>query len=392
MPLIINTNVLAQTVQQNLARSSGTLAQSLQRLSSGLRINSAKDDAAGMAIAEGLSTIIRGGNQAVRNANDGISLSQVAESALGQISGNLQRIREIAIQAANGSMVDSNRSQLQKEVDQLTQEISRTVQTTDFNGSRLLSGASTLTFQVGYSGSGDNRIQVSTTDLAQSLGSPSPAAKASSAILGAVQGGSSPLAAITAADQALRKFVTSGLTTTVGSNTYNVSGFTSGSPAQNAAWATYQAAEAAYNANVGAKPAVVLAAMNNAAANAAAGYGWVGAGTGLYSYYQSMTATGTINITNQALAAAAVGSVDADIAKIANLRATFGSVQNRFEAVVANVQAYVENSSAARSRITDADFAEETARLTRHQILQQAGTAVLGQANTAPSTALRLLR
>ena len=109
MPLIINTNVLAQTVQQNLARSSGTLAQSLQRLSSGLRINSAKDDAAGMAIAEGLSTIIRGGNQAVRNANDGISLSQVAESALGQISGNLQRIREIAIQAANGSTVASCR-------------------------------------------------------------------------------------------------------------------------------------------------------------------------------------------------------------------------------------------------------------------------------------------
>ncbi len=391
MPLIINTNVLAQTVQKNLARSSGTLSQSLQRLSSGLRINSAKDDAAGMAIAEGLSTIIRGGNQAVRNANDGISLSQVAESALGQISGNLQRIREIAIQAANGSMVDSNRSQLQKEVDQLTQEISRTVQTTDFNGARLLSGASTLTFQVGYSGSSDNRIQVSTTDLAQSLGSPSPAAQASSAILGAVQGGSSPLAAISAADQALRKFVTSGLTTTVGGNTYSVTGFSSGTPAQNAAWATYQAAEAAYNANAGGKPLTIFSAMVYAASNTAAGYGWVGDGTGMYSYYQSLTATGTINITNQALAAAAVGSVDADIAKIANLRATFGSVQNRFEAVVSNAQAYVENSSAARSRITDADFAGETSQLTRNKILQTAGVAILSQANTSASVALRLL-
>lgn len=389
MTLTINTNVLALNVQQNLARSSSALATSLQRLSSGLRINSAKDDAAGMAIAEHLSSIIRGGNQAIRNANDGISVGQTAEAALGQITGNLQRIREIALQASNGSISDTNRSQLQQEVDQLTQEISRTVQTTEFNGTHLLSGAASITFQIGYSGSTDNQLQLTTTDLAQSLGSPSPAAKASSAVLAAAQSSYNPLASISAADQALRQFIPNGLNTTVGVNSYTVSGFTSGTPAQNAAWATYKAAEGAYNA--GGKPAVIFAAMGAAAAAQAFNYGWVNAGTGLYSYYQNLTATGTINITNQALAVASINDVDADIAKIANIRATFGAVQNRFEAVISNLQDYVENISASRSRITDVDFAQESAQLTRNQILQQAGIAVLTQANAAPSTVLRLL-
>ncbi|GBG00682.1 flagellin [Azospira sp. I13] len=284
MPLIVNTNISSLNAQRNLATSNASLATSLQRLSSGLRVNSAKDDAAGSAIAEGLTSAIRGGNQSVRNANDGISVGQTAEGALGQIANNLQRIREISVQASNGSVSDTNRSQLQKEVDQLTQEISRIVQTTEFNGTKLLSGASTITFQVGFSGSADNQVSVKTSNLAQN-----------------------------------------------GAN-------------------------------------------------------------GLNTYSGSLAATGTVNVTTSGGASAAINKLDADIAQIANIRATFGSVQNRFEAVVSNLQNYVENLSASKSRLIDADFATETAQLTRNQILQQAGTAILAQANTVPQSALTLLR
>lgn len=284
MALIVNTNIASLNAQRNLATSSNSLAVSLQRLSSGLRVNSAKDDAAGSAIAEGFTSAIRGGNQAIRNANDGISVGQTAEGALGQIANNLQRIREISVQAANGSISDTNRSQLQKEVDQLTQEISRIVQTTEFNGTKLLSGGASITFQVGFSGSSDNQVSVTTSNLA-----------------------------------------------------------TNGS-------------------------------------------------TGLNAYSGDLAATGTISVTTSAAASGAISNLDADISQIANIRATFGSVQNRFEAVVSNLQNYVENLSASKSRIIDADFAAETAQLTRNQILQQAGTAILAQANTIPQSALSLLR
>ena len=284
MSLVVNTNTSSINAQRNLGVANSQLATSLQRLSSGLRVNSAKDDAAGLAVSQSLTSAIRGGQQAVRNANDGISLGQTAEGALGQVAGNLQRIREIAVQSANGSISDTNRSQLQKEVDQLTQEISRTVQTTEFNGTKLLSGSASLTFQVGYSGSADNQVSVTTTNLAQA------------------------------------------------------------------------------------------------------------GSAGLNSYNSTLTNTGTVNITTQSGASAALAQLDADIAQVSNLRSTFGAVQNRFEAVISNLNNFVENLSASRSRIVDADFAAETAQLTRNQILVQAGTAVLSQANQLPQNALSLLR
>jgi flagellin len=284
MALIVNTNIASLNAQRNLSTSNAALSLSLQRLSSGLRVNSAKDDAAGMAVAESITSGVRGNTQAIRNANDGISVGQTAEGALGQVANNLQRIREISVQAANGSISDSNRSQLQKEVDQLTQEISRIVQTTEFNGTKLLSGAATITFQIGYSGSADNQVSISTTDLAQA------------------------------------------------------------------------------------------------------------GSAGLNSFSGSLTATGTINVTTSGGASAALSQLDADIAQVANLRSTYGAVQNRFEAVISNLQNYVENLTASRSRIMDADFAAESAQLTRNQILQQAGTAILAQANTVPQQALTLLR
>ncbi|WP_434632943.1 flagellin [Chromobacterium sp. CV08] len=282
MAITVNTNLASLQAQINLNSSSNSLSQSLARLSSGLRVNSAKDDAAGLAISQTLTSAIRGNNQAIKNANDGISVGQTAEGALGQIANNLQRIREIAVQASNGSVSNTNRSQLQNEVDQLTQEISRIVQTTEFNGTKLLSGGATLTFQVGSSGSSDNQVSVSATDLTS--------------------------------------------------------------------------------------------------------------GTTLKSYNSALTATGTINVTTQGSASAILSSLDADISQISNVRSTFGAVQNRFDAVVSNLQNYTSNLTAANSRIMDVDFASETANLTKNQILQQAGSSILKQANSLPQSALTLLQ
>jgi len=279
MPVIVNTNVPSLFTQRTLNGSSAALDVSLQRLSSGLRINSAKDDAAGLAVATGLTTAIRGNNVAARNSADGISLGQTAEGALGQISNNIQRIREIAVQAANGSLTDQNRSQLQLEVDQLTQENSRIIQTTVFNGVQLLNSGASITFQVGSSGSANNQITVAGVNI-----------------------------------------------------------------------------------------------------------------TSLRSYATGLTDVQTINITTTAAASAVLSALDGDQTTVTNNRATFGAVQNRFEAVIANLQNYVENLSASRSRIQDADFAAETSNLTRNQILQQAGAAMLTQANQRPQIALSLLR
>lgn len=283
MAITVNTNVASLGAQINLNNSQNSLQQSLQRLSSGLRVNSAKDDAAGLAISQTLTSAIRGNNQAIKNANDGISVGQTAEGALGSIANNLQRIREIAVQASNGSVSNTNRSQLQNEVDQLTQEISRIVQTTQFNGTALLSGGSALSFQVGSSGSSDNQVSVTATDLSS------------------------------------------------GTNV-------------------------------------------------------------LCAYASALSATGTINITSQSGASAVLSSLDKDIATVSTVRSTWGSVQNRFDAVVANLQNYVQNLSAANSRIVDVDFASETANLTKNQILQQAGSSILKQANSLPQSALTLLQ
>ncbi len=277
MALTVNTNIAALNAQRNLAKSQSSLQISLQRLSSGLRINSAKDDAAGLSVVENLTSDIRGVNQAVRNAQDGISLGQTAEGALGQITANVQRIREIAVQSANATAGD--RTGLQKEVDQLTQEISRIVDTTEFNGTNLLDNTTALKFQVGQDGAANNQVSVS--------------------------------------------------------------------------------------------------GVNE---------------TGLNSYSADLAGTTTVDVSSASAASGAIASLDTDISTLVTARATFGAVQNRFEAVISNLSNFAENLTAARSRIQDADFAKETGNLTRGQILQQAGVAILAQANTLPQAALSLLR
>ncbi len=274
MPQTINTNLPSLNAQRNLGTSQMAVSTAMQRLSSGLRVNSAKDDAAGLAIAERMNTQVRGMNVAMRNANDAISLSQTAEGALGKVGDMLQRMRELAVQSANATNSAADRTSLNAEYAQLGAEIGRTLTSTKFNGIAILAiGAGAQTFQVGAN-SGDT-VTLTTNDMSTN-------------------------ATVTAA--------TAGSVTTVaGANT-------------------------------------------------------------------------------------ALTDIDAALNTLNSERALYGAGQNRFEAVIANLQVASENQSAARSRIMDADYAAETANLSRAQILQQAGTAMVAQANQLPQQVLQLLR
>ena len=280
MPQVINTNIASLNSQRNLNTTQSALNVALERLSSGQRVNSAKDDAAGLAIADRMDSQARGMNVAIRNANDGISLSQVAEGALGKVADMLQRMRELAVQSSNASNTSADRASLNAEFRQLADEIDRTLQSTRFNGQAILAGsAGALVFQIGANNAATDRITITTANMAAN-GSISAVTSSGTVITGATGG----------------------------------------------------------------------------------------------------TAQGVIT------------TIDDALSVINSERATYGAVQNRFDAVIANLQIASENQTAARSRIMDADFAAETAALTRAQILQQAGTAMLAQANQLPQQVLTLLR
>jgi flagellin len=280
MPQTINTNLASINAQRNLSSSQTSLMTSMQRLSSGLRVNSAKDDAAGLAIAERMNAQIRGMNVAVRNANDAISLSQTAEGAIGKIGDALQRMRELAVQSANGTNNAGDRDNLQTEFGQLQEEVSRLVSGTRFNGTYLFNGdVTTFVFQIGAN-------------------------------------------------------------TDVGIDTIEI------------------------------------------------------AGTDLTGSVESLVTVGAISIegTDHTAATTAIGALDQAIDAVTTSRALYGAAQNRFETVISNLQTAAENLTAARSRIMDADFAVETANLSRSQILQQAGNAMVAQANQLPQLVLQLLQ
>jgi flagellin len=280
MPMTINTNIISLNAQRNLDASQSSLATSMQRLSSGLRVNSAKDDAAGLAIAQRMAAQVNGMNVAVRNANDGISLAQTADGALASVSNSLQRMRELAVQARNSTNSSSDRDSLNQEFQQLGSEIQRVLGGTTFNGKAILGAdATTLTFQIGANVTADDSIDISTADMTID-----------------------PL--ITAV---------TGTTASIGS-------------------------------------------------------------------IADATAIATV-----------ITAIDSAIDDVNSERAVFGASQNRFSAVISNLQSSVENQSAAQSRIMDADFAAETASMSRAQILQQAGTAMVAQANQLPQQVLKLL-
>ena len=282
MTLSINTNIASIDAQRNLSGAQMSLATSMQRLSSGLRINSAKDDAAGLAIAERMNAQVRGMNVAIRNSNDGISLAQTADGALAQVGNSLQRMRELAVQARNSTNSSSDKDSLNKEFGQLQSEITRVLGGTTFNGKHMLGAdATTLQFQVGANTTTDDTVSVKTTNMTTDT----------------------TMTAVTQSTQS------------------------------------------------------AIDASNDA------------------------TAIGTV-----------IDNIDAAINDVNDTRATFGATQSRFDSIISNLQSGVENQSAARSRIMDADFASETANMSRANVLQQAGTAMIAQANQQPQQVLSLLR
>ena len=381
MALVINTNVMSLNAQRNLTTSGSQLATALQRLSSGLRINSAKDDAAGLAITERMTSQIRGLNQAVRNANDGISLAQTAEGALGEIANNLQRIRELAVQASNASNSQSDREALNAEVQQLLAEIDRVANTTQFNNVKILDGSFTgQVFQVGAN-AGETISVGAIID-------------ANTAAIGSVH-----VAKSTIDVSSLTKFNTAidagGLTI----NGADIGAIDAASSEAHRAQQLISAINAKYaetgvSAELSADGTqIVLTGAGNIAiagsTDDAAVAGWANDDTIAAAPTSGIS---ELNVTTFGDAQTAIRQVDEALTQINSARADLGAVQNRFVSVVANLQTAAENLSASRSRILDADFAAETAALTRAQILQQAGTAILAQANAVPQNVLSLLR
>ena len=313
MALSVNTNIISMNSQRSLSGTQNSLATAMQRLSSGLRVNSAKDDAAGLAIAERMNAQVRGMNVAIRNANDGISLAQTAEGALGKMGDMLQRMRELAVQSRNATNSDGDRANLQKEFKELQDEIKRTVESSKFNGKSLFdsSGSSfeeTMAFQVGANTESYDRIEVT---------------------------------------------------------------------AQNLNGTATDASSAAASTDAAAILATAFTTNTSGAANS------TGIAIGGWSD-SSAVAGDEIDL--------AIQVIDKALDQINDQRAKYGAVQNRFEAVIATLQVNVENTSASRGRIMDADFAAETANLSRAQIMQQAGTAMVSQANQLPQQVLSLLR
>ncbi|UTW46383.1 flagellin [bacterium SCSIO 12696] len=385
MAQTINTNIASLTAQRNLNNSQNALNTSLQRLSSGLRINSARDDAAGLAISERFTSQIRGLNQAARNANDGISLAQTAEGALSEVTNNLQRIRELAVQSSNATNSASDRTALQQEVTQLLNEIDRVANQTQFNGVNLLDGSfSGALFQVGAN-AGETIAIASTVD-------------ANTAALGSVSQASG--GALSVAASGLTGFGTAIAAGGVTINGTDIGAITAASSAQERAGQLVNAINnvsqttgvgASFDSATGqltlnSNATIAVAGTTNSAtvagfANAAA-IGTVTTTTGI----------DTLTVANFAGAQTAISLVDSALTSINGARANLGAVQNRFDSVVRSLQTTSENLSASRSRIQDADFAAETAALTRGQILQQAGTAALAQANALPQNVLALLQ
>lgn len=375
MALGINTNVASLSAQNQLSKSQGLSNEALERLSSGLRINSAKDDAAGLAISQRFSTQIRGLDVASRNANDGISLAQTAEGALVEVGNNLQRIRELAVQSANATNSDSDRSALNAEVEQLTAEIDRVANQTNFNGTNLLDGSfSSQLFQVG-------------ADAGQTIGIGN--------IVDANADGLGSAMFADAVTSTVDDAAVSGLT---------INNVTIDDVAANTGDAAAKAADLAKAINdkfdqtgVYAEVSGTGLTLTSVKAGEDLVVGGTVTGTGL-TVATTAAADGTetfvsdLDISSFKGAQKALEIADAALDEVNTARADMGAVQNRFESTISNLATTSENLSAANSRILDADFAAETAKLSKSQVLQQAGISVLAQANARPQQVLSLLQ
>ena len=390
MPMTINTNVNSLNAQRNLGMSQSSLATSMQRLSSGLRVNSAKDDAAGLAISERMNAQIKGMNVAARNANDGISLAQTAEGALGKVGDMLQRMRELAVQSANATNNQTDRDALQAEVGQLKEEIGRVATSTKFNGTSLIDGSFTAkSFQVGANaGDSITLASIANAQLA-GLGTLVPPPTYTST----VTGGAAAVGALAAGDLTINGVsigaVAAGASVTLqGDNVaaaINAQTATTGVTAVNAAGTLTLTSTSSLGVVLGGNAANVATTATRTGLTA---------GTTAPTTVVSASQTGIANLTiaTAADAASAMTAIDTALTTVNTARGTLGAVQSRFENAIGNIQVTAENLSAARGRIVDADFAAETANLSRSQILQQAGTAMVAQANQLPQQVLSLLR
>ncbi len=407
MASTINTNIVSLNAQRNLGTSQASLATSMQRLSSGLRVNTAKDDAAGLAISERMNTQVKGLTVGARNSNDGISLAQTAEGALGKVGDMLQRMRELAVQAGNATNSAADRSALQAEVGQLRDEIDRVAKQTTFNGTKILDGSfSGAVFQVGAN-SGDNITVGALTDTTAS--GLSRIAYAYDHATGLQASTVTDLTAITS---------TSALQINDGTTTWDLgavnaassgterlgqmveainrkssdTGVTAYLSAQSDGSYTVDLMSSKLDSN---GDSIDMTLTGFTADNFSYAAGLVGAsGTNVDATDTTTNALGidTLSVDTQANAWVALKKIDAALDQVNSARAGLGALQSRFESSVANIQIQVENLAAARGRIVDADFAVETSNLARTQILQQAGTAMVAQANKLPQQVLSLLQ
>ncbi|SPA43637.1 flagellar filament structural protein (flagellin) [Cupriavidus taiwanensis] len=432
MAQVINTNSLSLMTQNNMNASQSSLNTAIQRLSSGLRINSAKDDAAGQAIANRFTANIRGLTQAQRNANDGISLAQTTEGALTEVNNNLQRIRELSVQAANGSNSASDLKSIQDEISQRLSEIDRTSQQTDFNGVKVLSAnAKPLTIQVGANDGETITIdlkQIDSTTLGlKGFSLSSNALNVSEAITQTNTDGTPEAVDLSAAATSLGvsasslslhnvkdvngnatatfvvksgdDFYAASVNDATGGVTLNVADldFTDTSNGVTAATALDNQL-----VKVGADSAGVVTAYATIQGRnfALAAGALANSGAAAATDFDNTTANGNIVLsgagaTQEFAGASSVNplkKLDAALKIVDDLRSSLGAVQNRFDSTIANLGTTVTNLSSSRSRIQDADYATEVSNMTRAQILQQAGTSVLSQANQTTQSVLSLLR
>lgn len=381
---VINTNITSMISQSNLNKSKNSLTTAMERLSSGMRINSAKDDAAGQAIANRMTSQVRGLAQAQRNANDGISVAQTAEGALNQVNDNLQRIRELTVQAANDTNSSEDRVSIQAEIDQRLTEINRISDETNFNGVKVLSADQTLKIQVGA-----NDGEAISIDLEQIN-------KTTLGLEGfKVSGLSGPITQITAVNAGVTTTRTVDLSNATAAGALNDTGLTlHGYGAYTASSGTY--ANYALKGSDGTMYAIgkgSTAASNEIKINTATGALVVGGTFAAATFkaaasatYDAAVAAGSTSTANP------LQKLDDALKKVDTLRSDLGAIQNRFDSAITNLKTNETNLSAARSRIEDADYAVEVANMTRAQILQQAGTSVLAQANQVPQGVLSLLR
>ncbi len=378
MASYINTNLSSMQAQRSLSTSQASLTNSIQRLSSGLRVNGAKDDAAGLAIATGMDKTVRGQTVAMRNANDAISFSQTSEGALGKVSDTLQRMRELAVQSANGTNSADQRTAMDTEFKELQNEIGRVTKNTEFNGLKVLGNDAKQTFQIGSGTSADNQIDINGTDL--TVGS--------STVNGAIQRDG------TALDAAQL--------TAVGTFATAYAAYKADPGATDAA-KTLADAQTALKTDLAAGTdqsgsadviaAAVKSFMDNGGVIAADGTvdATNAASTAQTDKFNAALKVEDVNISTAAGASNAMDKIDAALKEVNSAQTTQGAAQNRMSSVISTLQVSNENQSAARSRIMDTDFASETANLARNQILQQASTAMLGQANQLPNGVMRLL-